>query len=103
MNPITNRQLVQFFAITFAVSWLLWIPAVLKSNGFPGLPDIVGLPGMFAPFGPAVAAFWLTGRQSGKAGAKALWLRRGGRRRGETEKKGGRRCTGEEKKGGDDE
>lgn len=75
MSRITNRQLVKFFVITLAFSWLLWLPAVLRSNWFPDLPAIVGLPGMFAPFGPALAAFWLTWRQSGKAGAKALWLR----------------------------
>ncbi len=75
MSHITNRQLIRFFGITFAFSWLLWVPAMLKSNGYPNLPDIVGLPGMFAPFGPAVAAFWLTWQQSGRAGAKQLWRR----------------------------
>lgn len=75
MKQITNRQLLQFFGITFAFSWLLWIPAVLKSNGYPDLPDIVGLPGMFAPFGPAIAAFWLLGRQEGREGVKKLWKR----------------------------
>jgi len=75
MKPSNNPQLIQFLGVAFAFSWLLWIPALLKSNGYPDLPDIVGLPAMFAPFGPAVAAFWLTWRQSGKAGAKQLWLR----------------------------
>jgi len=75
MEKGIKRELIQFFGITFGFSWLLWIPQVLKFNGFPDLPDIVGLPGMFAPFGPAVAAFWLTWRRSGKAGAKTLWLR----------------------------
>jgi len=28
---------------------------------------------MFAPFGPAIAAFWLTWRHSGRNGAHALW------------------------------
>jgi membrane protease YdiL (CAAX protease family) len=75
MNEKTNREQFQFIGITYGFSWLLWLPQVLKFNGFPNLPDIVGLPGMFAPFGPAVAAFWLTWRQSGKVGAKKLWLR----------------------------
>ena len=75
MKEVNNRQLVSFFIITFAFSWLLWLPQVLKFNGFPDLPDIVGLPGMFAPFGPAVAAFWLVWRNGGKEGVKALWLR----------------------------
>jgi len=61
--------------ITFAISWLLWMPQVMKYNGFPELPDIVGLPGMFAPFGPAVAAFYLVWKEDGKEGIKTLWLR----------------------------
>jgi membrane protease YdiL (CAAX protease family) len=75
MKRTTNHQLTMFFGITFIFSWILWIPAVIKSNGFANLPDIVGLPGMFAQFGPALAAIWLTWRESGKAGAKQLWLR----------------------------
>ena len=75
MKENTTRKLIQFFFITFAFSWLLWLPQVLKFNGFPNLPDIVGLPGMFAPFGPAIAAFYLVWRQDGKGGVKTLWLR----------------------------
>ena len=75
MKENNNRQVVLFFVITFAFSWLLWLPQVLKFTLMPELPDIVGLPGMFAPFGPAVAAFWLTFRQEGKAGARSLWQR----------------------------
>jgi hypothetical protein len=75
MKEIGNRQLTHFSAITFAFSWILWLPQVLKSNGFPQLPDIVGLPGMFAPFGPAVAVFFLVWRQEGRDGVRALWLR----------------------------
>jgi len=70
-----HKNLIQFFVLTFIISWILWIPSLLKSNGFPNLPDIVGLPGMFAPFGPAIAAFWLTWRQSGRMGVKKLWKR----------------------------
>jgi len=75
MKEKSNRQVIVFFIITFVFSWILWLPQVLKFNGFPDLPDIVGLPGMFAPFGPAVAAFWLTRKHEGKAGVKALWQR----------------------------
>ena len=72
---VSDRQLAQYFGLTFAISWILWLPAVLRSNGFPELPEIVGLPGMFAPFGPAIAAFWLTWRQSGRAGVTNLFRR----------------------------
>ena len=75
MKKTSPSRLLPFFSITFAFSWLLWLPPLLKSNGWLDLPDIVGLPGLLAPFGPAVAAFWLTWRQEGKAGIKALWWR----------------------------
>lgn len=75
MKEISNRKLTHFFIITFAFSWILWLPQVLKFNGFPEWPDIVGLPGMFAPFGPAVAAFFLVWREDGREGVKALWRR----------------------------
>ena len=72
----TLSNLINFFVLAFAISWLLWLPQVLDSNGLVQLPEFVGLLGMFAPFGPFVAAFWLTGRQSGRKGIKRL-LKRG--------------------------
>ena len=65
----------KYFLLTYAISWLLWLPGVLRSNGFDSLPEIVGLPGMFAVFGPAIAAFILVGRESGRDGIVQL-LRR---------------------------
>jgi membrane protease YdiL (CAAX protease family) len=53
----------------------LWLPQVLRSNGIGNLPEIVGLPGLFGAFGPAIAAFILVGRESGRAGVGRL-LRR---------------------------
>jgi membrane protease YdiL (CAAX protease family) len=75
MKETSNRRLATFFIITFIFSWVLWLPQVLKFNGFSELPDIVGLPGMFAPFGPMVAAFFLVWKHEGKEGVKELWLR----------------------------
>jgi len=63
-----------FFVLTYAISWLLWLPSVLRSNGIYDLPEIVGLAGMFAVLGPTIAAFILVGRESGKAGMG--WLLR---------------------------
>ena len=73
--PTSTRQLIRFFGIAFAVSWLLWLLPVLRSTTMPDLPEAVGLLGMFAPFGPGVAAFWLVSRRAGRAGARELWLR----------------------------
>ena len=69
------RKTWVFLVLTYAISWLLWLPAVLRSNGFSDLPEIVGLPGMFAVLGPTIAAFILTGKESGRAGMGRL-LRR---------------------------
>jgi membrane protease YdiL (CAAX protease family) len=69
-------HLVTFFALAFAISWLLWLPQVLDSAGLVQLPESVGILGMFAPFGPSIAALWLTGRQSGREEVRRL-LKRG--------------------------
>ncbi|MCP5100853.1 MAG: CPBP family intramembrane metalloprotease, partial [Chloroflexi bacterium] len=75
-TKISDRQnLIQFFSIAFAISWLLWLPGLLVDNQVLDLPPIVDLLGMFAPFGPMIAAFWLTYRHKGRAGMKQLWLR----------------------------
>jgi membrane protease YdiL (CAAX protease family) len=72
---LDRRQLVQFVVLTFGISWLLWLPSVLRSTGVADLPEIVGLLGLFAVLGPTVAAFVLVGRQAGRAGMGRL-LRR---------------------------
>jgi membrane protease YdiL (CAAX protease family) len=66
------RKTWVFFVLTFAISWLLWLPSVLRTNGYPNLPEIVGLAGMFAVLGPTIAAFILVGRESGRAGMGRL-------------------------------
>jgi len=66
------RRTWKFFVLTFVISWLLWLPGVLRSNGYGSLPEI---PGMFAVFGPAIAAFILVSQESGRAGMGRL-LRR---------------------------
>ncbi len=74
-SPSDRRQLGLFVALTFGISWLLWLPSVLRSTGVADLPEIVGLLGLFAVLGPTVAAFVLVGLQSGRAGMARL-LRR---------------------------
>ena len=71
----TRGRLTRFFIITFAFSWMLWLLPVLRSTVLPDLPETVGLLGMFAPFGPGVAAFWLVRRAAGREGVRRLWLR----------------------------
>lgn len=74
-DPMSGNHLRWFFVITFAFSWSLWLLPVLRSTVSSGLPEVVGLLGMFAPFGPGVAAFWLVRRQTGRQGVRELWIR----------------------------
>lgn len=69
------RKTWTFFVLTYLISWILWLPSVLRSNGLPNLPEIVGLPGMFAVLGPTIAAFVLIGLESGRAGMGRLFRR----------------------------
>lgn len=64
------RQTWKFFTLTFAISWLLWLPTLLRSTVMPDLPEIVGLFGLFAPFGPGIAAFILVYQESSWDGVK---------------------------------
>ena len=62
------RKSWPFFVLTYAISWVLWLPSLLRSNDIVELPEIVGLFGMFAVLGPAIAAIILVGRKSGWVG-----------------------------------
>jgi uncharacterized protein len=65
-----------FIAVTFAWSWLLWLPGVLATAGLIDLPAaLLGALGAIAVFGPSVAAFGLTFRREGKPGVARLWQR----------------------------
>lgn len=65
------RALTKFVAITFAVSWGLWLLAATIPASVPGHTALF-LPGTLTP---AVVALWLTASEEKKAGARAL-LRR---------------------------
>ena len=72
----TNQGLRSFFAITFAWSWLFWMPAVLSTAGWFELPEVVAFVlGIIAVFGPSVAAFVLIYRHEGRSGVGRLWKR----------------------------
>jgi membrane protease YdiL (CAAX protease family) len=68
MTTQTRNDLTQFFIITFAFSWLIWLPGVLiPSFPIPGkVLEILGA------LGPAVAALYLTWRAEGKNGLKCI-------------------------------
>ena len=62
--------LVAFFALAYALSWLILVPA-----GLGLLPDSADILAWLAPFGPAVAAFVVTARTGGRPAVGQL-LRR---------------------------
>lgn len=68
MQTQTRKELFQFFGITFAFSWLVWLPSIVIPN-FP-------IPGkgleLIGALGPAVAALYLTWRTEGNAGLKRI-------------------------------
>ena len=68
-----KMNLVLFIVITFLISWLSWLPSVLVYFGIiPSGP--IQIMGQLAIFGPFIAAFALTLKNSGKVGAKALFI-----------------------------
>ncbi len=73
------RSLLKFFALTYIVSWILWIAAAAilrgaapQSSGFLAISGFLYLLGVFSP---SLVALALTNRADGRAGTLAL-LRR---------------------------
>lgn len=74
-----NKRLWLFFVVTFAFSWVFWIPNSLTAHGVPlpsRLVDFLDSPFNPAAFGPFFSAFLLTFLQYGKKGVLQL-LKRG--------------------------
>lgn len=67
-----NKKLVLFFVLAFFISWLLWLPSVLNSNGVT-IPSILLLFSQFALLGPAISAIILLGTLDGKTRVKKLF------------------------------
>lgn len=71
----SGRKPWKFFLLTFAYSWILWIPAVLAGLGMElpfdvtGYSTVVVIIGAFAPL---LAALTLAGRQGGGQGIKSF-------------------------------
>jgi membrane protease YdiL (CAAX protease family) len=83
-----GKNLFLFFTIAFGWSWLLWLPSVIISvtdnrslmywmydvEMSVGL-GLIAIVGIFATFGPLVAAFALTGLTEGREGVRRFWRR----------------------------
>lgn len=68
------RSVTAFFALTFAITWTLQMPAVLAQRGWlPGEAEAYLPFAMLGIFGPLAAATILTARRDGRAGVKRLF------------------------------
>ncbi|WP_353809507.1 CPBP family glutamic-type intramembrane protease [Agromyces sp. SYSU T00194] len=76
LPPVPVRHVVWFFVLSFAISWLAWLPTVLDSAGAVDLPDSVGILGIVGPFGPFIAALVMLRRSGGRRAIMTL-LKRG--------------------------
>ncbi len=78
-NNFEIRSLWLFFAITYAFSWMFWIPDALIANGVSmpsALVKLLSSPFNPAAFGPLVAALLLTSLKDGISGV-INFLKRG--------------------------
>jgi membrane protease YdiL (CAAX protease family) len=70
----TRVSTARFFLIAFAFTWGLQLPGVCARWGWlPGDPDAYLPFAMLGIFGPLVAATYLTARERGRAGVRALF------------------------------
>jgi uncharacterized protein len=73
MSTLQRHPLASFFVLTYAVSWILWIPLVVAGGGTPAGPGfVVALLGSLVPSAVAIV---LIAMLHGKAGVRKL-LRR---------------------------
>ncbi len=72
----TRKELILFFTISFFWMWVINFFRILDAREILTLNPILSMiMGYVAVFGPGIAAFVLTFRSLGKAGAKSLWKR----------------------------
>lgn len=76
MTWMRRYPVLAFYLVTFAISWLIWIPATLLILQDPtNLSLGVGLAAYVAIYMPTLAAIFLTGLESGTPGIRALFRR----------------------------
>jgi membrane protease YdiL (CAAX protease family) len=74
-TPVTPVRPATFFALTYLLSWLIWIPLVASHFGIGPLAVPEGTSNLVRLFGvlmPAVSAVVLSGRAEGRAGVGRL-------------------------------
>jgi membrane protease YdiL (CAAX protease family) len=73
MNDRTGRAVWVFFALTYVVSWLFWIPAALFGQDFTS--SAWAIPYLLGGFGPSVAGVIMVYRTAGEEERRDFWQR----------------------------
>lgn len=69
----SNTQIIGFFILAYAISWLLWLPSLLISFGIINASqDLWNNIGTLGIFGPTIAGFIVIYKCEGKDGARNL-------------------------------
>ncbi|MGD1994565.1 MAG: type II CAAX endopeptidase family protein [Anaerolineae bacterium] len=69
----TNARPAAFFALTYGLSWLFWIPAALSGQDVMTTAWLALF--MLGGFGPSVAGIIMVYRRKGKEGRRDFWRR----------------------------
>src|ERR687896_1475399 len=73
---LARHPLISYFIITFAFSWLMFLPGVLTYYGVLSVaPSLIGVLGIVGLLGPVLSGFLMTAITEGAAGVGDL-LRR---------------------------
>jgi hypothetical protein len=70
---LARHPLISYFIITFAFSWLVWVPGVLTYYGVLSVaPSVIGVLGIVGLLGPVLSGFVMTALTEGVAGVGDL-------------------------------
>src|SRR5512140_1341118 len=68
---LSRNSLAAYFIITYAISWVIWLPVVLAAQGLIKQQVPFALY-YFGSFGPAISAFMITALTEGRTGIRNL-------------------------------
>ncbi len=68
-----NRRLWSFFALTYGLSWIFWIPAAVFGQDFT--TTAWGIPYLVAGFGPSAAGVIMMYRTRDRGERRDFWRR----------------------------
>ena len=73
----TNKQLWQFFLLTFTLSWLAWVPLAVSGQDVSVNADNFSLTSFLVAgaFSPSVVGIWMTYQAEDEAGRRDFWRR----------------------------